>query len=72
MGAHPQLFASGEHSGNARGCRMPGYVFYALRVSFAQGVRYMGPPRCLFPFGCGCGGDMPTLEGLTSVLAEAV
>eukprot|EP00959_Pyramimonas_sp_CCMP1952_P403554 8456450-Pyramimonas_sp.AAC.1 len=51
-----------------RGCHMPGYVFYALRVSFTHGVRYMGPPRCLFPFGCGCGGGVPTLEeGLTGV-----
>ena len=72
MQAHPQLFASGEHSGNARGCRMPGYMFYALRVSFAHGVRYVGPPRCLSPFGCGCGGGVPTLEGLAGVLAEAV
>eukprot|EP00959_Pyramimonas_sp_CCMP1952_P282802 5911529-Pyramimonas_sp.AAC.1 len=72
MQAHPQLFASGEHSGNTRGCHMPGYMFYALRVSFTHGVRYMGPPRCLFPFECGCGGGVPTLEGLTGVLAEAV
>jgi hypothetical protein len=32
--ASPGLFASGWHSGNTAGCKMPGYRFFALRMSF--------------------------------------
>lgn len=68
--AHPHLFASGEHSAGERGCRMPGYWFYALRVSFVPGRHYVGPPRCL-AVGRGCCGlqlSVPVLEGLVQAL----
>jgi hypothetical protein len=71
MDAHPQLFASGEHSGNAGGCKMPGYMFYALRVSFARRTGHTGGARCLFPSLCECGptGVIPRLAGLVCALA---
>ena len=63
---HPDLFASGQHSAGERGCRMPGYAFYALRVSFVLGARYMGVPRCTLPVDGrgGHGSLIPPLEVL--------
>lgn len=68
--AHPHLFASGEHSAGERGCRMPGYWFYALRVSFVPGRHYVGPPRCLAVVRgcCGLQLSVPVLEGLVQAL----
>lgn len=56
--AHRNLFSSGQHSGNTRGCKMPGYEFFALRVSFREDEAHLRVPgsRCLCPNGCRCGG----------------
>ena len=45
---------------------MPGYAFYALRVSFVLGARYMGVPRCTLPVDGrgGHGSLIPPLEVL--------
>mmetsp|Transcript_38654 Transcript_38654/g.65061 ORF Transcript_38654/g.65061 Transcript_38654/m.65061 type:complete len:728 (-) Transcript_38654:46-2229(-) len=56
--AHRDLFMSGQHSGNTRGCKMPGYNFFALRVSFRTYEMHLRTHayRCLCPRGCQCGG----------------
>lgn len=58
ISAHPELFSSGEHSANERGCGMPGYTFFALRISFRQDEVHLRlrALRCLCPGGCSCGG----------------
>lgn len=49
------LFSSGHHSGNTRGCVMPGYRFFALKVSFREDECETWATRCLSPFDCNCG-----------------
>ena len=50
------LFSSGFCSGNERGVRVPGYKFFAVRVSFLRGDDASGGPRCtLDGAGCSCG-----------------
>ena len=55
----PLLFSSGHHSGNTTGCAMPGYRFFALRISFREDEReeHYGrvPSRCVQPRVCRCG-----------------
>ena len=55
--ASPGLFASGWHSGNTAGCKMPGYRFFALRVSFEASASAVRPrSTCTMDAGlCSCG-----------------
>ena len=54
--ASPGLFSSGWHSGNTAGCKMPGYRFFALRISFLpeDGARRPLSTCTAVPGACGC------------------
>jgi hypothetical protein len=69
---HVGLFSSGEHSGNGRPCKMPGYQFYVMRIDFSDRGAQLDPwcPRCLSPGACPCGETrhLPYMEGLAEAL----
>ena len=51
------LFSSGYHSANSLLCKVPGYRFFALKVS----PRPSPAVLCTSPYDCPCGGLVPSV-----------
>ena len=57
--ATPNLFSSGFQSGNTTGHKLPGYRFFALRVSFSPDALNVSRTTCTQGGDCDCGQPMP-------------
>ena len=61
------LFTSGYHSGNTLPCKVPGYRFFALRISPSRAMTKL---FCAASYECSCSGILPQMLRRTRWVRE--